>query len=732
MMKNILLSVFFAAACFATVAAAVPVYFDETRPIDERVEDALSRMTLDEKIAMLHAQSKFSSAGVPRLGIPEIWTTDGPHGIRPEVLWDEWRQAGWTNDSCTAFPALTCLAATWSPDMASLYGRSIGEEARYRKKDMLLGPGVNIYRTPLNGRNFEYMGEDPYLAATMVVPYIKGVQSNGVAACVKHFALNNHEANRHTTNAVVDDRALYEIYLPAFRAAVEDGGAWAVMGSYNLYKGIHASHNRHLLNDILKGEWGFDGVVVSDWGGAHDTDEAIAGGLDIEFGTGAEYDNYYLAKPYLDRIKDGRAGTVELDDKVRRILRLAFRTNMNTRRPFGALCSPEHVAAARRIGEEGIVLLKNEGGVLPVDTERVKKIAVIGENAVKMMTVGGGSSSLKAKYEISPLDGIRRRFGDKAEVVYARGYVGDTSGEADGVTTGQNLKDSRMAAELIDEAVKAAAGADIVIFVGGLNKSPHQDCEDTDRAGLGLPYGQDELIGALAKANKNLVVVNISGNAVAMPWIKSVPAVVQAWYLGSECGNALASVLSGDVNPSGKLPMTFPVALTDVGAHSEGEYPGTPRADGSNIVDCNYGEGIFVGYRRDIKPLFAFGHGLSYTTFDYGKPEVSDARMTADGSITVKVPVTNTGKRRGAEVVQLYISDIKSSLPRPVKELKDFRKVTLEPGETVEVEFEITPDKLAYFDDRRHEWVAEPGEFRALIGSSSADIRRTVSFSLSE
>lgn len=732
MMKNILLSVFFAAACVATAAAAVPVYLDETRPIDERVEDALSRMTLDEKIAMLHAQSKFSSAGVPRLGIPEIWATDGPHGIRPEVLWDEWRQAGWTNDSCTAFPALTCLAATWSPDMASLYGRSIGEEARYRKKDILLGPGVNIYRTPLNGRNFEYMGEDPYLAATMVVPYIKGVQSNGVAACVKHFALNNHEVNRHTTNAVVDDRALYEIYLPAFRAAVEDGGAWAVMGSYNLYKGIHASHNRHLLNDILKGEWGFDGVVVSDWGGAHDTDEAITGGLDIEFGTGRAYDDYYLAKPYLDRIKDGRAGTAGLDDKVRRILRLAFRTNMNTRRPFGALCSPEHVAAARRIGEEGIVLLKNEGGVLPVDTQRVKKIAVIGENAVKMMTVGGGSSSLKAKYEISPLEGIRRRFGDKADVVYARGYVGDTSGEADGVTTGQNLKDSRTAPALIDEAAKVSAEADVVIFVGGLNKSPHQDCEDTDREGLGLPYGQDELIAALAKANKNLVVVNISGNAVAMPWIKSVPAVVQAWYLGSECGNALASILSGDVNPSGKLPMTFPVALTDVGAHSEGEYPGTPRADGSNIVDCNYSEGIFVGYRRDINPLFAFGHGLSYTTFDYGKPEVSDARMTADGSITVKVPVTNTGKRPGAEVVQLYISDIKSSLPRPVKELKDFRKVTLEPGETVEVEFEITPDKLAYFDDRRHEWVAEPGEFRALIGSSSADIRRTVSFSLSE
>lgn len=685
---------------------------------------------------MLHAQSKFSSAGVPRLGIPEFWTTDGPHGIRPEVLWDEWDQAGWTNDSCVAFPALTCLAATWNPDMALLYGKNIGEEARYRKKDILLGPGVNIYRTPLNGRNFEYMGEDPYLASKMVVPYIKGVQSNGVAACVKHYALNNHEVNRHTTNAIVDDRALYEIYLPAFKAAVQDGGAWTIMGSYNLYKDQHVCHNQYLLNNILKGEWGFDGVVVSDWGGTHDTKQAIANGLDMEFGswtnglsngTNNAYDNYYLAMPYLKLIKEGKVGTKELDDKVRRILRLAFRTTMNTRRPFGSLCSPEHTTAARNIGEEGIVLLKNDRNLLPINPDRVKKIAVIGENALKMMTVGGGSSSLKVKYELSPLDGVRKRFGDKAEIVYARGYVGDTSGEYNGVVTGQNLNDDVTTEEILAEAIETAKNADIVIFVGGLNKSAHQDCEDSDRAGLELPYNQDKVISALAKANKNLVVVNISGNAVAMPWVKEVPAIVQAWYLGTECGNAIASILAGDVNPSGKLPMTFPVSLTDVGAHFVGDYPGTPRNDGSQIVDCNYSEGIYVGYRwndkNNIKPLFPFGHGLSYTTFKYGKPSISSDRMATDGKITISIPVSNTGSRTGAEVVQLYITDVKSSLPRPVKELKDFKKVSLEPNQSIEIQFEITPDKLMYFDDERHEWVAEVGDFIALIGSSSSDIK---------
>ena len=724
------------------VFAQTPVYLDDSKPIEERVEDALSRMTVEEKVSMTHAQSKFSSPGVARLGIPEFWMTDGPHGIRPEVLWDEWDQAGWTNDSCVAFPALTCLAATWDPTVSMLYGKSIGEEARYRNKTVLLGPGVNIYRTPLNGRNFEYMGEDPYLAGRMVVPYIQGVQKNGVAACVKHYALNNQEVNRHTTNVIVDDRTLYEIYLPAFKAAVQEGNTWAIMGSYNLYKDQHVCHNQYLLNDILKGEWGFDGVVVSDWGGVHDTDQAITNGLDMEFGswtnglsngTSNAYDNYYLAQPYLERIKSGKVGTKELDDKVRRILRLAFRTTMDRNRPYGTMRSPEHYEAARKIGEAGIVLLQNNNDLLPIDLDNTKKIAVIGENAVKMMTVGGGSSSLKVQREISPLDGIRNRVGNKAEVVYARGYVGDASGEYNGVVSGQNLKDDRTPEELIAEAVRVAGEADYVIFIGGLNKSAHQDCEDSDRAGLGLPYDQDKVITELVKANKNLIVINISGNAVAMPWVKEVPAILQAWFLGSEAGTAIAAVLTGDVNPSGKLPFTFPAKLEDVPAHQLGEYPGTEKV--GNIVNEKYNEGIFVGYRwtdkqKKVKPLFPFGYGLSYTTFEYGKPVADKKTMSADDTITFTVSVKNTGTREGQEVVQLYISDKKSSLPRPVKELKGFDKVKLAPGEEKTVSFTITKDALSFFDDAKHEWVAEPGKFEAVIAASAADIKGVVPFEL--
>ena len=722
-------------------AQSLPVYLDDSKPIEDRIEDALSRIAVEEKVALIHAQSKFSSPGVARLGIPEFWMTDGPHGIRPEVLWDEWNQAGWTNDSCVAFPALTCLAATWNPKAALLYGQSIGEEARYRNKTVLLGPGVNIYRTPLNGRNFEYMGEDPYLASQMVVPYVKGVQQNGVAACVKHYALNNQEINRHTTNVIVDDRALYEIYLPAFKAAVQEGKAWAIMGSYNLYKNQHNCHNRYLLNDILKGEWGFDGVVVSDWGGVHNTEEAIYNGMDMEFGSwtnglskgmGNAYDNYYLAHPYLKQIKEGKIGTKELDDKVRRILRLAFRTTMNRNRPYGAMLSEEHIAAARKIGEEGIVLLQNKKNILPIDLNRTKKIAVIGENALKMMTVGGGSSSLKVQYECSPLDGIKRRIGDGIEISYARGYVGDTGGQFDGVSSGQNLKDDRSARQLIEEAVRIAQSADYVIFIGGLNKSGHQDCEDTDRKGLELPYKQDKVIGALAKVNKNLIVVNISGNAVAMPWISEVPAVIQAWYLGTEAGNAIASVLVGDVNPSGKLPFTFPEKLEDVGAHQLGDYPGRQREDG--IFDEKYNESIFVGYRwtdkQKIRPLFPFGHGLSYTTFAYGKATVNKKVMKIDEQIAITVPITNTGKRIGSEIVQLYISDLKSSLPRPVKELKGFSKIQLAPGETQEVTFLIDKQALSFFNDSRHEWVAEPGKFVAQIAASATDIKSKVTFEL--
>lgn len=731
------------ALAFALSAQAqtIPLYLDETKPIEERIEDALNRMTLEEKVAMIHAQSKFSSPGVERLGIPDVWMTDGPHGIRPEVLWDEWDQASWTNDSCVAFPALTCLAATWNPEMSLLYGKSIGEEARYRKKTVLLGPGVNIYRTPLNGRNFEYMGEDPYLASRMVVPYVQGVQENGVAVCVKHYALNNHEVNRHTSNIIVDDRALREIYLPAFKAAVQEGKAWSIMGSYNLYKNQHACHNQYLLNDILKGEWGFDGVVVSDWGGTHDTEQAIKNGLDLEFGSwtngltaGASnaYDSYYMAFPYLKMIKEGKVGTEELNDKVRRVLRLIYRTEMNRNRPWGSMNSEAHYAAARQIAQEGIVLLKNDHQVLPINLDQVKKIAVVGENAVKMMTVGGGSSSLKVQREISPLDGIKARVGNQAEVVWVRGYVGDASGEYNGVVTGQNLKDDRSPEELIAEAVKVAKESDYVIFIGGLNKSAGQDCEDSDRSGLNLSYGQDDVIAALAKANKNLVVVNISGNAIAMPWVNEVSAIVQDWYIGSEAGPALAAILMGDANPSGKLPFTFPIKLEDNSAHALGEFV---YERSNEIVDVKYNEGIFVGYRwadkqKKVKPLFAFGHGLSYTTFEYGQAMTDKKEMAMDEVLTITVPVTNTGNREGAEVVQLYISDLKSSLPRPVKELKGFQKIKLAPGETKEVTFTIAKDALSFYDDAQQTWIAEPGKFEAIVAASATDIKSKVVFNL--
>ena len=723
------------ASCAQSVENEDPVYLDENRSLEARVEDALSRMTLEEKVKIIHAQSKFSSAGVPRLGIPELWTTDGPHGIRPEVLWDEWDQAKWTNDSCVAFPALTCLAATWNEDMSALYGKSIGEEARYREKDVLLGPGVNIYRTPLCGRNFEYMGEDPFLAARMVVPYVQGVQANGVAACVKHYALNNQEARRHEYDAVVDDRALYEIYLPAFKAAVQEGGAWSIMGAYNSYKGQQACHNEYLLNDILKEEWGFDGAVISDWGGTYFTDQAITNGLDLEFGTWTNglntnaasnaYENYRLANPYLELLRKGETPVELLDDKVRRVLRLNFRTAMNSAKPSGSLNSPEHYDVARRIAGEGIVLLKNDNNVLPVDLTSVKKIAVIGENAIKMMTVGGGSSSLKVQHETTPLEGILAAVDGKAEVVYERGYVGDVTGNYNGVVTGQDLSESRSEKKLVADAVAVAKDADAVIFIGGLNKSDHQDCEGADRLALELPYAQDRVIEALADVNPNLVVVLISGNAVAMPWVDKVNGIVEGWFSGSQAGHALADVIFGKVNPSGKLPFTFPVRLEDNGAHALGAY------DPSDL-SVEYKESIFVGYRwhekNEITPLFAFGHGLSYTDFAYADARCRKMEVKAGAAVRVSVDVTNIGKVAGKEVVQLYIGDEESALVRPEKELKGFRKISLEPGETKTVTFDIEPDMLKYFDDAKHEWVLESGKFTAYVGSASDDIRTSVDF----
>lgn len=733
-MKRII-SALAAAAALSVAVASTPAYLDPTLDIEKRIDDALSRMTLGEKVALCHAQSKFSTAGVSRLGIPELWMSDGPHGVRAEINWNNWGYSGWTNDSVTAFPALTALAATWNPSMAALYGKSIGEEARYREKDVLLGPGVNIYRTPLNGRNFEYMGEDPYLAGEMVVPYVRELQKNGVAACVKHFALNNQEKWRGGVNVNLSDRALYEIYLPAFRKAVVDGGAWSIMGAYNRFENGHCCHNARLLNDILRGQWGFDGCVITDWGGAHDTDEAALNGLDIEMGTYTDgltsesrftYDCYYLARPYLEKLRSGEISDSTVNAKARNILRLIFRTAMDQSKPFGSVASPEHYAAAKAIADESIVLMKNDG-ILPLESSKSGKILVVGENAVRDLTQGGGSSDLKVKDLFTPLEALKALYGDN--VVYARGYESGRPRYGKEDIIAPAVLDS-----LREEAVAMARDADVVIYIGGLNKNGFQDCESTDRREYNLPWGQDRLISELAEANPRIIVANVTGNAYAMPWLKKVPAVIQSWYLGTMIGPAMADVISGRVVPSGKLPFSFPAKLEDCGAHSFGEisYPGVETD--SLGQQQTYKEDILVGYRwhdtKKIPAMFPFGHGLSYTTFRYGKPRLSADCMTGQtDTLRVSVDIVNTGSVDASEVVQLYIADEKSSLPRPLKELKGFKKIEVPVGATRSVDFDITADDLKFYDDRTGEWIVEPGRFKVMIGSSSADIRGIAPFS---
>lgn len=736
--------------------------------IESMVEALLNKMTLEEKVRLSYAQSKFSSPGVARLGVPELYSSDGPHGVRMEICWDSWEHAGWTNDSCTAFPALTCLAATWQPELANLYGRMVGEEARYRKKNVLLGPGVNLYRTPLNGRNFEYMGEDPYLASRMCVPYIQGLQSNGVACCVKHYALNEQETFRNHVDVRVSDRALYELYLRPFHAAVVEGGAWSVMGSYNQYLNQHATHNARLINDILKKEWGFDGAVITDWGAAHNTDEAIFNGLDLEMGSFTDglsteapinsYDDYYLGRAYLEKCRRGEVPDSIINDKARRMLRLILRTAMVGNNGFGSMNSPEHVAAARKIAQEGIVLLKNNG-LLPLVPKDNMKILVVGENATRSLCEGGGSSELKPRDEVSPLRGIKERFGGKCTIEYAKGYVSGRTmyGKVDVLP--QSIYDS-----LRNEAVERAKTADYVIYVGGLNKNHYQDCEGGDRESYQLPFGQDRLITELLAANRNTVLVIVSGNAYDTPWIDKAPALVHSWYLGSEAGHALADIISGDVCPSGKLPFSFAYKLNDYPAHKMGAvgYPGvspdklpqpfggeegkplnsaellkaavkgwkgidfcTLPGDGTKKDETEvYGEDILLGYRWfdyfKTKVRFPFGFGLSYTTFSYGKPTIKGR--------TVSVTVRNSGRVAGQEVVQFYVGDDKASVIRPVKELKHFEKVALEPGETKQVSYTIDDDDLKYFDEVRHEWVAERGAFTVYVGSSATDIHGKVKF----
>ena len=731
-MKRILIQIIAAAATLnAAAQTATPVYLNPDAPLEERVQDALSRMTLHEKVQILHAQSKFSSAGVPRLGIRQLNMSDGPHGVREEIEWNSWSPARWTNDSCVAFPSLTCLAATWNRDLAALYGDAVSEEFAYRGKDIMLGPGTTIARMPLNGRAFEYMGEDPYLAGEMAVPYIKAAQANGVACCLKHFALNNQEVGRMTVNVNVSERALREIYLPAFEKCVKEGGLWTIMGSYNRWLDRHCCHNDSLLNGILKREWGFDGAVVSDWGGTHDTWEAATGGLDLEMGTGTDgkttdkgqgYNNYYLADPFERLVREGKVPMSVLNDKAARVLRTIFRTAMNPRKAIGSQCSEAHYEACQRIGEEGMVLLRNQGATLPIDAAKYGRILVVGDNAVRNMSEGGGSSELKPKRDISPLEGLRAAFGDKVD--FARGYY---AGRA--LYAKADKLDPDSLRRLRDEALDKARQADLIIFIGGMNKNGHEDCENSDRKSFDLSYGQNELIEALARVQKNIVVVTYGGNAYATPWLDDVKALLHCWYLGSMSGKTLAAALTGEVNPSGKLPVTFAKEQQDYPCFQYGE-EGYPGVDGQ----VHYKEGIYVGYRwfntKGVKPQFPFGFGLSYTTFKYGRPALSAESLSADSKLTLTVSITNTGKRAGKETVQLYIGDEKASAERPRKELKDFAKVELQPGETKTVSFDITTEALQFWSDKTHSWTAEPGRFKAYVCASETDVRGTAEFTL--
>ena len=769
------------------LSLALGTYADR---VDDLVQQTLSQMTLKEKVRLCYAQSKFSSPGVPRLGIPELWWSDGPHGVRPEINWNDWGHAKWTNDSATAFPALTCLAATWNMDLATLYGTNVGEEARYRHKAVLLGPGVNIFRTPLNGRNFEYMGEDPYLAGTLAAEYIRALQSKGVACSLKHFVLNDQEEYRGHVDVKVSDRALYEIYLAPFKKAVIDGGAWTVMGSYNKNCGTHMSHNARTLNDILKGEWGFKGVVVTDWGAAHDTKESIFNGLDVEMGsytngltteaTGFTYDDYYLGNAYYDMARKGEVPDSIINDKAARILRLIYLTTLDSSKGFGALNTQEHLDAAQKISEEGIVLLKNKAPkgqktpLLPLQKGAYKKILVVGENATRNLSEGGGSSELKPKTLISPLEAIKAEFGNSATIDYAAGW---RSGKPS-YGTPEIIPDSEQEA-LRKEAIEKARQADLIIYIGGLNKNHYEDCEGGDRRSYNLSYGQDQLISQLAKVQPNMVTVIISGTAYAMPWINEVSNLVQAWYMGSMAGTALVNVLTGTVNPSGKTVFTYAKELTDYPCHQMGKigYPGVEPQDmpegkafvaqpksadvlalgaqwkGINPKDPQlntawdeedhygkgnetqlYNEDILVGYRWfDTKKkavLFPFGYGLSYTTFTYSDARLSKKVLSSGEALDVTVKVKNSGKIAGKEVVQLYIGDDKSSVIRPAKELKAFCKVELQPGEEKTVTMTVTTDDLAFFDEAKHEWVAEPGTFKAYVGASSADIKAALPFKL--
>jgi len=688
----------------------------DDRKMDKEIERLISQMTLEEKVGMIHSNSKFSSAGVPRLNIPDWQMADGPHGIREEISRDSWEPLGWTTDSASYFPTGTALAATWNPGLAYLEGQALGEEARWRGKDVLFGPAINIHRTPLCGRNFEYMSEDPFLISMMCVPLIKGIQSKDVAACVKHYLANNQEANRSGVDVEMSERALHEIYLPGFKAAVEKGGVYAIMGAYNKFRGTWCCENEYLLKEILRNECGFEGVMLSDYGAVHSVESAVTG-LDMENGTNKSYDQYYFADTLLKAVQDGKISEVLINEKVGRILRVMMKTHViEGQRAEGSLVTPEHFQTAYKVAKEAIVLLKNDNQMLPVRPEKIKSIAVIGDNATRKHAHGGNSSGVKAKYEITPLAGLKSCIGPEVTLNIAQGYLKSPISRK---SSSKFVKNKEKEQLLREQAVKKASSSDIAIIFGGLNHD--FDTEGYDRPDMELPYDQERLIRDVVRANPNTILVLTAGAPVNLSGINDiVPAIVWGWYDGMEGGNALADVLLGTVNPSGKLPFTIPVSLEDSPAHALQSYS-------TESLQASYKEDILVGYRwfdtKNIKPLYPFGHGLSYTTFQYSDLNIDKETYQQSDTIHVSCCITNTGNKDGAETIQLYVSDPECPVLRPTKELKAFKKVSVKVGKIEDVVLDIAVKDLSYYDEEVHGFVVDPGNFILSVGSSSGDIR---------
>lgn len=720
-----------ACGLFLNAAAASSQVTDKEKvQMEKRIEKLIKKMTLEEKVGLLHGNSKFYVAGVERLGIPEWSLSDGPHGVRAEINRHDWAYAGWTNDSASYFPTGTAFAAAWNPELAYRRGEMLGEEARWRKKDVLLGPGVNIIRSPLCGRNFEYMSEDPYMNSVLAVAYIKGLQSRDVACSVKHFAVNNQETNRTTVDVECSERALREIYLPAFKAAVQEGGALTVMAAYNKFRGEFCAENNYLVRKILRNEWGFDGVYVTDWGAAHSTVPSMEAGLDLEMGTLIDkYEDWYYANPLIEAVKSGKVPMSLVDEKVGDVLRVMIKTNvLDPKKRFGpgSMNTKEHQQATYDAAAEAIVLLKNQNNLLPLDFSSIKSLAVIGDNATRKHSNGGLSSEIKAVYEVTPLEALRAKWGDKVDIRFAQGYEKLSTfveGSNNGQSSGTFSSKTQESDALLKEAVEVARTSDVALLVCGLNHD--YDTESFDRLNMDIPYGQVELIQEVVKANPRTIVVMIAGSPLNMAAVDICsPAIVWAWFNGMEGGNALVDVLSGKVNPSGKMPFTTPVSLDQSPAHALGNFPGRD-------LKVNYEEDILVGYRwfdtKGLPVVYPFGYGLSYTTFDYSNLNTDKETYDQADTIQATFTLTNTGDREGAEVAQLYVSDPVCSVMRPVKELKGFKKVFLKPGESRRITLDIPVSSLAFYSEAQSQFVVEPGEFILQLGASASDIKQRIS-----